>query len=50
MSGSAVPGAFGNNTGDIVQPADVQSVKNGGGVKPTMKSKETAQSGGANNE
>jgi cytochrome c oxidase subunit 2 len=42
--------AFGNNTGDIVQPADVQSVKNGGGVKPTMKSKETAQSGGANNE
>ena len=37
--------AFGNNTGDIVQPADVQSVKNGGDIKPTMKTKKTDLSG-----
>ncbi len=38
--------AFGNNTGDIVQPADVQSVKNGGDIKPTIKIKKTELSGG----
>jgi cytochrome c oxidase subunit 2 len=40
--------AFGNDTGDIVQPADVQSVKNGGGIKPTMKTKQAAISGDKN--
>lgn len=37
--------AFGNNTGDIVQPTDVQNVKNGGGIKPTLKIKKVEISG-----
>lgn len=33
--------AFGNNTGDIVQPADIQRVKEGGKVKPVKRIKKT---------
>ena len=40
--------AFGNDTGDIIQPVDVQNVKNGGGIKPTMKIKKAAISGEKN--
>lgn len=38
--------AFGNDTGDIIQPADVQSVRNGGNIKPTIKTKASTLSGG----
>lgn len=37
--------AFGNDTGDIIQPSYVQDVKNGGGIKPTMKIKKNELSG-----
>lgn len=38
--------AFGNNTGDIVQPSDVQNVRNGRNIKPTIKVKKSESAGG----
>lgn len=37
--------AFGNNTGDIVQPQDVRNVRNGADIKPAIKKKETLSGG-----